>query len=201
MLALEEPATTIDGATTNGGGAMPDMVARYNGKAGGLSYSAALMARDVTISDAGVTEQESEMGLGLSVSGKLAFDSGDSVKFMLSHGNLGRYQALGAFNEGWTDGAGDLELRTVTGGFVAYQHLWSDNLRSTFSYAATEGDEDSTYSAATDTESVSNVLANIMYSPTKKLTFGAEYMTGERKQIDGEKGSEDRFMVTTKYAF
>lgn len=204
MFAAEEPASkvTISGSdyTDDNGGSMPDLVARYNGKSGGLSYSAAAIMRDVSVGDAGNTSNSSKTGMGVSLSGKYGFDNGDALKFMFSHGNLGRYQALGAFNEGWADDDG-LKLRDVTGGFVAYQHKWSPTLRSTFLYSTTTGDNEDGYSSPTDTDSISSAAFNLLYSPTKHMTFGAEYMVGERELLNGEGGDEDRLMVTSKFAF
>jgi len=204
MFAAEEPASSVSLSgtdfTDNGGGAMPDLVARYNGQRGGLSYSVAALMRDITVSDAENTNNSSKTGTGLSLSGKYAFENGDSLKFMLSHGNLGRYQALGAFNEGWADDDG-LKLRDVTGGFLAYQHRWNAQLRSTVLYAATTGGNEDGYSSPTDTDSISSLAVNLLYSPTKNMTFGAEYMFGERELVNGEDGDEDRLMVTSKFAF
>jgi hypothetical protein len=40
-----------------------------------------------------------------------------------------------------------------------------------------------------------------MYSPTKKLTFGAEYLIAEREVESGDDGDLTRLQFTSKWAF
>lgn len=177
---------------------MPDLVARYNGSAGNLSYSAAALVREIAY-DNGISD-DSETGVALSLSGKYSFENGDDLKFMVNHGNLGRYIALNAFRDGVVEADGDIELIDVTGAFIAYRHLWNDQWRSTFSYAMAEADNPD--SAVNDlTETVSNVNVNLLYSPTKKLTLGAEYIFGEREVESGLDGDIKRLQLMGKWAF
>ena len=204
MLAAENPSSGFN----NGGGGvdgsnfddntMPDVVARYNGSAGNFSYSAAAVFREIAY-DTG-TMDESKTGAAISLSGKYSFDNGDDIKFMVNHGNLGRYIALNAFRDGVVEADGDIDLIDVTGGFIAYKHNWNSKLRSTFSYAMAEADNPD--SALSDlTETVSNYNVNLMYSPTKSLTFGAEYIHAEREVESGLDGDLDRFQLMGKWAF
>ncbi|MGV6806301.1 MAG: DcaP family trimeric outer membrane transporter [bacterium] len=232
MLSAENPSSGFN----NGGGGvdgnnyddntLPDLVARYNGSAGNLSYSIAAMARQIAYDSSGTSGtapfyqlnsatgdielnpgsagtpamDESKTGFALSLSGKYAFENGDDIKFMVNHGNLGRYIALNAFRDGVVEADGDIDLIDVTGGYIAYRHIWSDTLRSTFSYAMSTADNPS--SAIADlTETVSNINVNLMYSPTKSLTFGAEYIYGEREVESGADGDMDRFQLMGKWAF
>jgi len=204
MLSAENPSTGLnDGGSGISGSSfddstMPDLVARYNGKAGNLNYSAAVMGRDIAYKSGSMDDDT--YGFGVSLSGKYLFDNGDDVKFMVNHGNLGRYIALQAFRDGAVEADGDIELLDVTGGFVAYRHLWTEKLRSTFSYAMASADNASS-TAATQTESISNASINLMYSPTKPLTFGIEYMMADRELENGVDGELKRLQFTTKYVF
>lgn len=204
MLAAENPSTGLyDGGVGFNNNqfddsTMPDLVARYNGKAGNLSYSAAVMGRDIAYNSMG--RDDDALGVAVSLSGKYVFDNGDDVKFMVNHGNLGRYIALQAFRDGAIEADGDIDLIDVTGGFVAYRHLWSDKLRSTISYAMASADNPSTV-AATTTESISNASINLLYSPTKPLTFGIEYMMADREVESGADGDLKRVQFMTKYVF
>jgi hypothetical protein len=177
---------------------MPDLVGRYDGKAGALNYSAAAMVRQINYNDG--TNDDSQFGMGLTVSGKYAFSNGDDFKFMLSHGQLGRYIALNAFRDGAVEADGDIELITTMGGYMAYRHMWSDKLRSTVSYAYSEADNPDTITADV-TKSVSNANINLMYSPTKNLTFGGEYILAEREVESGADGDLNRLHLTTKWVF
>lgn len=177
---------------------MPDLVGRYDNSTGALNYSAAAMVRQINYNDG--TNDDSQIGYGITVSGKYAFDNGDDLKFMLSQGHLGRYIALNAFRDGAVEADGDIELITTMGGYVAYRHMWSDKLRSTISYAYSEADNPDTV-VADVTKSVNNANINLMYSPTKNLTFGGEYILAEREVESGADGDLNRLHLTSKWVF
>jgi hypothetical protein len=182
----------IDNAT------LPDLIARYDNKAGNLSFSTAVMLRQIGYSDD--TTDESESGYAITFSGKYALANGDDIKFMLSNGNLGRYIALNAFRDGGIKADGSIDLNTVTGGYVAYKHNWNEKLRSTVMYAFS--DADNSEEIVTDvTKSINNININLMYSPAPKLTFGAEYMIAERETESGINGDLSRIQFTSKWAF
>lgn len=204
MFSAENPSVSLydggsgfDNRAVDDSG-MPDLVGRYDGKAGALNYSAAAMVRQISYNDG--TNDDSQVGMGLTVSGKYAFSNGDDFKFMLSHGHLGRYIALNAFRDGVVEANGDIELITSMGGFIAYRHMWSDKLRSTISYAYSEADNPDTV-VADVTKSVNNANINLMYSPTKNLTFGGEYILAEREVESGADGDLNRLHLTTKWVF
>lgn len=204
MLAAENPSTGLYGGN-NGDGAsdydnndIPDLIARYDAKLGDLSFSVAGMARQIIARDSDIDGEET--GLALSVAGKYAFANGDDLKFMLSHGNLGRYIALNAFRDGAIDASGDIALGDVTGGFIAYRHLWNEHWRSTFSYAMSSADNP--VAAGTDiSETVANASANLIWSPTPSLSFGAEYQFAERELESGVDGDLKRLQLMAKWAF
>lgn len=177
---------------------LPDLIARYDGKAGGLNYSAAVMGRQVAYNDG--TNDDSQIGYGVTFSGKYVLDNGDDIKFMASQGHLGRYMALNAFRDGAVEASGDIELISAMGGYLAYRHMWSDRLRSTISYAYGTADNPDTL-VADVTKTISNANVNLMYSPTKKLTFGGEYILANRETESGADGDLNRLQFTSKWAF
>ena len=204
MLAAENPSVSMYDA---GGGfeandidesSMPDLIARYNGKAGNFSYSLAAMGREISY-DTG-SQSDDEMGFGVSLSGKWVFENGDDLKFMVNHGNLGRYVGLNAFRDAAVEIDGDIDLIDMTGGFIAYRHHWNEKFRSTFSYAMSSADNsDDILSDVTET--ISNANINLMYSPTKKLTLGAEFIYAEREVESGLDGDLERLQFMGKWAF
>lgn len=206
MLAAENPSSGFNddrvGATVNSNNiddnTMPDFIGRYDGKAGDFSYSAAAMLRQIAYNDG--AQDESEMGYAVSLSGKYAMSNGDDVKFMLSSGALGRYIALNAFRDGGIEADGSIDLNNVTGGFIAYKHMWSTKMRSTISYAFAEADNSDAI-AADITKSVDNMYVNLMYSPTQKLTFGGEYILANRETESGANGDLSRIQFTSKLSF
>ncbi len=177
---------------------LPDLIARYDGKLGAISYSAAAMLRQIRYNDG--TNDEAENGFAITFSGKYALANGDDLKFMFSNGTLGRYIALNAFRDGGVEADGSIDLNTVTGGFVAYKHMWSDKLRSTLMYAFAEADNSNSITSDV-TKSVNNINLNLMYSPAAKLTLGAEYIMAERETESGTNGDLSRLQFTSKWAF
>jgi hypothetical protein len=206
MLAAENPSVSLYDAGSGSTSAknqvddssMPDLIARYDGSAAGLNYSAAAMVREINYNDG--TNDDSKIGYGVTVSGKYAFNNGDDFKFMLSQGQLGRYIALNAFRDGAIEADGDVDLITSMGGFVAYRHMWSDKLRSTVSYAFSEADNPDTLTSDV-TKTISNSNVNLMYSPTKKLTFGGEFFMAQREVESGADGDLNRLQFTSKLVF
>ena len=204
MIAAENPSVSLYDAGSGfdnnqtDDSAIPDLIARYDGAAGDFNYSTAAMVRQVNYNDG--TNDDSQVGYGVTVSGKYAFNNGDDFKFMLSQGQLGRYIALNAFRDGAVETNGDVELITSMGGFVAYRHMWSEKLRSTLSYAYSQGDNPDTVTADV-TKTVSNSNVNLMYSPTKNLTFGGEYFMAQREVESGADGDLNRLQFTSKWVF
>lgn len=204
MIAAESPSVSLYDAGSSfdnnqvDDSAIPDLIARYDGSAAGLEYSTAAMIRQINYNDG--TNDDSQMGYGVTVSGKYAFNNGDDFKFMLNQGQLGRYIALNAFRDGAVEANGDIELISSLGGFIAYRHMWSDKLRSTISYAYSEANNPN--SLVLDvTKKVSNSNVNLMYSPTKNLTFGGEYLMAEREVESGDDGDLNRLQFTSKWVF
>ena len=205
MLSAENPSTGLyDGgigfnSNNYDDSTLPDLVARYNGKLGDFSYSAAVLGRDIAYKSG--ANEDDELGVAVSFSGKYEFDNGDDIKFMINHGNLGRYIALQAFRDGAIEASGNIDLIDVTGGYLAYRHLWSEKLRTTVSYAMATADNPSSVDPTSTTESISNASINLLYSPIKPLTFGVEYMVADRELENGVDGDLKRLQFMTKYAF
>lgn len=214
MLAAENPSVSVYDA---GGGyehnavddsLMPDLVARYNGQLGNdFHYSVAGMVREIAYDDATTGLDDRRYGYGISVSGKWQFSNGDDLKFMVSQGNLGRYLALNAFRDAAVAADGGLDLIDSGGGYVAYRHLWNDKFRSTFSYAVSTADNPAGVVVSADlpdtrlTETVANANINLIYSPTPKLSFGAEYLYATREIESGQDGDLKRLQFMGKWLF
>ncbi|MCV6615287.1 MAG: porin [Cellvibrionaceae bacterium] len=206
MLAAENPATTLYGASKNpvDDNSMPDIVARYNGKAGDFSYSLAAMSRELKY-EAGSKDYR-KMGYALSAAAKYKMTS-DEIRFMVNYGDaLGRYMGLNGFRSGMIRSDGEIELIDAWGAFVNWKHHWSNKWRSnlTLSMAAADNPVDLGSGVAAE---YTSVHANLLYSPVKSLTLGGEYIyaTKELENINNaladDKGSLNRLLFSVKYAF
>ncbi|PWS55580.1 porin [Pseudoalteromonas sp. S1610] len=202
--SLENPESTI---TTAGGGmavtddaSLPDFTARYTHKADWGNFVVAALARQLTYKVGGVDADETSFGVSASGMVKLGEDN---LKFMLTQGKgLGRYVGLNVARGAVLNGD-DLDAIDSTSGFIAYQHKWNSQWRSTFLYSFLSADNDENLLAmyGDPTESSQSYSANILYSPVKRLTFGAEFKHAERELESGVDGDLDRLQFSVKYAF
>ncbi|MDN3400968.1 DcaP family trimeric outer membrane transporter [Pseudoalteromonas sp. APC 3213] len=202
--SLENPESTI---TTPGGGmavtddaSLPDFTARYTHNADWGNFVVAALARQLTYKVGGVDADETSFGVSASGMVKLGEDN---LKFMLTQGKgLGRYVGLNVARGAVLNGD-DLDAIDSTSGFIAYQHKWNSQWRSTFLYSFLSADNDENLLAmyGDPTESSQSYSANILYSPVKRLTFGAEFKHAERELESGVDGDMDRLQFSVKYAF
>lgn len=181
---------------------IPDLVARYNGKTGDLSWSVAGILRELSYEMGG--DDDSQMGYGLSLSGKWMFGK-DDLRFMFNYGDaLGRYLGLNAFNDGYVDASGDIETIDQWGGFIAYQHYWNPEWSSSFTLSMIEADNPDQGEfdlAGSLAESYQSAHASLWYHPAPKYSIGGEYIYATKEMEDGRDGDMSRLQFAVKYAF
>lgn len=218
MLAVENPSSGLYGenGSAAGGNAydnntLPDMVLRYNGKAGDFSYSLAGMLREITYKQNFINSQaqaivgdDSVYGYGLSFAGVWQLGK-DDIRLQLNAGSaLGRYLGLQTYRDGVIEDSGDIELIDSVGGFVAYRHFWAPKWRSSLVLSASSADNPSTV-AATTAASYQSAHANLIYAPVAALNFGVEYIHASKtieQPINGDdSGDIDRLQFSAKYIF
>jgi hypothetical protein len=179
-------------------GMMPDLTARYAWKGKWGHVALAGLLRELEHETA--TTEDSTWAGSLSLSGK--FNIGrDDIRWMALYGNLGRYTALNFATDAVLDANGNIDSLDGYAGFIAYRHMWTDKLRSTFSYALQEYDYDSILSSSSANKSSSSWTVNLFYSPLPKLDIGAEYRSATAERENGDEGDLDRLQLTTKYSF
>jgi hypothetical protein len=207
-LSAENRETTIlpyDTAGVAGGrivsddGYAPDLTARYAWKASWGHIALAGMLRELTHETA--TIDDSTWAGALSLSGKFNFGNKDDIRWMLLTGNLGRYAGLNFATDAVLSAGGKIDSVDGTAGFIAYRHMWTSKLRSTFSYAMQEYDNESILSNSAANKSSNSWTVNLFYSPIPKLDLGAEYRMATAERENGAEGDLDRFQLTTKYSF
>jgi len=226
QLAVENPATrlnrntvvedegtgelkgTLDTSYDNFHEGIPDIVARYNGKAGDLSWSAAGIVRELSyenrLSSSVEGDSDEEYVFGLSLSGKWILGK-DDLRFMANYGDgLGRYLGLNSYNDGYIDASGDIDTIDQWGALLAYRHFWSQKWRSTFSVSATGADNPDTSDflhADSLAESYQSAHVNLNYLPAPKLSIGGELVYATKELEDGRDGDMSRVQFAVKYAF
>lgn len=209
MLAAENPSSNLTkyagGSLRVDDNSLPDLIARFNGKAGGLSYTLAAMSRELKVEQA-ATNSDAQ-GYAVSLSGKYKMQNSDELRFMFNYGDaLGRYMALNGFNAGVLDANGEIDLIDAWGGVLSYKHHWSNKWRSNLTLSAASADNPS-YVAASTASDYQSLHANLLYSPVKSLTLGGEYIYATKElQNTGnvlldDKGALKRLQLSVKYAF
>ena len=213
QFAAENPATRLNDANGStvydNGQEMPDLVARYNGQWGDLSWSAAALGRELMYQNRsadGATEndKDDQFGYGLSFAGKWQLGM-DNISYMFNYGDaLGRYMGLNSFNDGYINAAGDIKTVDTWGAFLAYEHFWSDRWRSTFSISASEADNPSVsdFAGANSlAKKYQSLHANLNWLPAPKLSIGGELILASKELEDGRDGDMSRIQMAVKYGF
>ncbi len=207
-IAVEDPKPDVTGGT--GLTKVPDIVAairftRWNR----LHIKAALLLRQIRAEpDSNPGTDEKEDGWGLSVSGHInvpVWGDRDEFMYQLNYGDgIGRYindlDSVGGQDAVFDPATGELKALTAFGGYLAYQHWWSEKLRSTLVAGFTDVDNfgfqpDDAY------RQTRRVTANLLYSPIPRVDIGAEMLWGERTNKDGSSADAVQLQIAAKYIF
>ena len=144
---------------------------------------------------------DSTTGWGVSLAGKLKVGEKDDVRFSLSGGKgLGRYIGLNAVAGAVADATGQIEALESHGGLIAYRHPFSDTMRLNVGYSALHVDNPA-FLPTTATKMVHSAYTALMWTAFEKVTFGLEFMMGERETEAGDKGRISRATFSTKLPF
>lgn len=206
QVSLENPESFIKpetGASADtDDNALPDLVARYTYKAGFGHVSIAALGRQLKSKDS-VAANDTALGGGISVSGKVNIGARDDIRFMLTHGSgIGRYVGLGTIADANMVN-GKLKTNDASAGYLTYRHFWTEKLRSSLQVSGLMANNKGVMLADAGATTKRNVsgLTNVIYSVTPKLDIGAEYLHSKRTVESKEDGSLDRLQVMAKYSF
>lgn len=92
------------------------------------------------------------------------------------------------------------EFDAVTAGIT---YKISPKLRSTLGYGAMFADKGdyAKFDGTSQNKELQQGWLNVLYSPVKPITFGAEYVYGQRETFAGVKGTDNRVELMAKYDF
>ena len=219
-LSLENANSTVaarDTATfaNTNDNTLPDFVSRYTLKTSFGDFSLAGIVRQLsdrsTVNNTapGAAGNDTTLGYGLSLAGKLNSFGKDDLRFTITGGDgIGRYQALNTIGDAVVDATGQLHSLEIVNGFLAYRHPWNEQWRSTLTlsgYHANTGKgtvaAGGTQLAADATRNVRSASVNLLYSPIAKLTFGGELRYARRDTVGGNSGDLERLQLSAKYSF
>ncbi|MBU2953487.1 DcaP family trimeric outer membrane transporter [Marinobacter sp. F3R08] len=205
-LAAEQPKNSIDGAGAAAKDGMPALTARIQDSAGGLSYSAAVLAQQLGY-DTGSSD-ESSFGFATFVAGKMAVSDMITIQGTLSYSDgANSYLYRSGAASAYIDGSGDVESISGYGGSVGAGFNLGNGRSINIGYGMVEVDLDDavadsvgSISGAT-TESVSAVMANYKWTPVKNVMMGVEYKYGMRETQSGDDGDASSLAFAAQYNF
>lgn len=203
VLAVEDPKdATITGIKQR----LPALTARLNHKfADNLSVSARAMGNEKRVNE------DEEMAWGVGLGAKYEGVPGTTLKADYYHVK-GDSSFVSYANPGVVRATnGDLlqsEFDSIT---VGLTQQFNDKLRGTLGYGYMNFEQDNGYVTATANPTAINkdlwqAWANVFYSPTKPLSFGLEYVYGEREALGAAtngstKGEDNRINAVAIYNF
>lgn len=95
---------------------------------------------------------------------------------------------------------GEAETQKTFGGYVAFQHWWTNELRSNLVYSYVRSELPRFAAAATFKHS-QYAAANLIWSPWADLDLGVEVQHGLREDRDGLRGRQTRIQSSATYRF
>ena len=208
FFALEEPESTLISSTGKRlkpeDNRVPDIVGKIEFANNWGNWSLAGLLREIRAKgtvQAGI--EDSVWGGAISAAGRIyLFNELDNVRFAISYGNtLGRYLSSNSFNDGAIDSAGNIELTEMIGGYLAYQHWWTSELRSSVILGMAYADQDTAILPATVNKFFASSHVNLLWSPMMETTVGIEWLHGYRELENGQDGNLDRIQLTAIYKF
>ena len=207
FVAVENPETTL--VTTVGNriapddDRLPDLVGKVEFSGDWGNWSLAGMLREIRSDSAVVTGvADSAWGGAVSASGRIRMAGQDNLRFNLAYGNaLGRYLSYNAFDDGIIDRNGRISLNRVSGGYVVYQHWWSDTLRSNAGVGFGHADYTDTLAPGNANKNFYSTNLNLIWNPGLNTSIGLEWLHGYRELQDGRDGHLDRIQLTSMYKF
>lgn len=207
-LAAEEPLNRLhvegtDRLVSSSRDRRPDMVMRLDRTGGWGDVSVGLAVREIaTIASlVPASETDSETGVAVNVSGRLALGVADNLRFSFKYGDaLARHIQAGYFADATVTADGRVDPTSTQSGLIAYQHFWAPRWRSTLAASYTDNDANAVTSRALTRRSRS-AHANLIWTPTPRLSFGIEYLYAWRQLFGGEQGDLNRINMTTRFNF
>ena len=197
VLAAEDPK---DGSIQ---ARLPALTARFNQKIGNdLNMSLRTMAHEKRI------ENDKEWAWGASLGMKYDFTPQTSIKADYYHVK-GDSSFVSWTNSGIVKQGGELvalsEFDSIT---IGLAQKINDKTRATLGYGYMKFKEDQAYIVASPqaNKELWQAWANVFYSPVKPISFGLEYVYGEREVFkaldDGtKKGEDNRVSILAQYNF
>lgn len=186
---------------------LPDFVAAGTWLTGGDYFShlrLAALVRDLRAADPEGSTEDSATGWSVSGSTKIwlpFLGERDNLKITAHFGEGYGLAIKGGPAEGiWDAGNSSLETVGMFGVYGGLQHFWSGHWRSNLAFGYVDNDNPA-IAVENTLKSTTYLAADIIWSPFPTTRFGFEYLWGQRENENGESGTSNRFLLTSRVQF
>jgi hypothetical protein len=188
-LAAEDPVDQSGGASANE--RMPELVARLD-----KTFAwGAVNLRALTHEKRSPTE--TKRGYGFALGGSYKFGDKDSLMGQYTHVDGDVDQLYGSNGYAINAQTGAITFDRNQGLVIGYAHIFSDKLRGNVSTGFNRGQS----AQAVDNRTLEEAFFNLIYSPTKEVDLGGEWIYGSRRTFSDGTGTLSRFDLMARYSF
>ena len=182
---------------------LPDITAKFAGKAGMISYAVGLMGRQFKIDNGSVNDTAA--GWGVMASLGMDLSSGTTLGLGAVHGKglgqhylfTGEYAALdGAYWDG-----NSIQTLSQTGATAYIQQNVTSNSFVSLSYGYAKTGYEAGYYASSAPDTLQNAFLTYQITPVKHVTYGVEYGYYRAKNLAGDTGNASQLEFSAKYSF
>ena len=201
-VAVEDPDYSMTNGKTKS--AWPDTIVSLNWHGDWGHLKPALIGRQLRGDSDDGGDDDTAFGWGTQLAGTIKVPllaNKDNFKFQAVYGaGIGSYNNDGGIDDAIFDGSNNLKAIKSFQGYGAFQHWWTDSLRSNAVFGYVDVDNRSQQSSDALDRSM-YFAGNLVWSPLKQMDIGAEYLWGQRDNKNDATGTARRIQFSTKYLF
>ncbi|HLZ64709.1 MAG TPA: DcaP family trimeric outer membrane transporter [Aliidongia sp.] len=188
--------------STNTLNPIPDFVVRWRRDDSWGHVQLSAMGREIQYNDGLPHHDSSVMGYGLGLAGIINTWGKDRISFQINGGEgIGRYIQDANNNTIFVTKHSNLVAGAALGAQAAYQHWFTDTVRTNLIWATTHFDTVPGITPATANADLYQQYVNLYWSPVPTVNIGLEYNRGERHTVGGLEGTANRFQAGFQYTF
>lgn len=188
-VALEQAKDQFGGGSS--GEKLPIFVARVDKTLANGAYNVRVMSHEKR------SPTDSKRGYGFGVGGRYKLSAKDTVmaQYARVDGDIDMLYGSNGYSINPVSGA--LSFDKNQGIVLGYARVFSEQLRSNVALGLNRGQT----AQAIDNRSLTQLFANLIYTPVKSLDLGLEFIYGQRKNFTSEVGTMRRFDLMARYSF
>ncbi|MEP6873092.1 MAG: DcaP family trimeric outer membrane transporter [Burkholderiales bacterium] len=187
--AAEDPEDQFGGGSSNE--RMPQLVARFDKSFDWGAVNARVLAHEKR------SPTQIKRGYGVGVGGSYKLTDKDLFMGQYTSVDGDVDQLYGSNGYAIDAGTGEITFDKNQGLVLGYTRTFNEQLRGSFVLGFNRGKT----AAAVDNKSIGQLFLNLIYSPIKNVELGGEFIYGQRKTFDGDKGTLSRFDLMGRYSF